>query len=292
MEIRKSEAKAIQHGLKELGLYDDDIDGYLGDRSLAAAEAFLLANENRLPDDYVATWPQKRKFVIVLQMLSDDAGFDPGIVDGWLGTNTRNAASLYIRSIEGLQVFNVWDDDPIDVNPNGWPSDKTAELNNYFGRPRPDNCTEIESRLVRVDSPWSMPLDWNLSQSRSFFRVHELVAPSLERVLTSIEVNYSTAEVVRLGLNRFSGDYVCRKITGGSRMSTHAYGIAIDFYGSKNQLRRTTHDTPPPTLAHTDCNLFWEAFENEGWYSLGRSQNYDWMHVQAAKGKASRFYNH
>ena len=292
MELRKSEAKAIQHGMKELGLYNDQIDGVLGTNSLNAAKAFLLANEIRLPNGY-RDWSKKRKFVASLQILSDEAGFDPGVIDGWLGTNTRNAATLYSRAIEGLEVFNVVDAEPIDVNPNNWPSDKSADLNSFYGTPRKNNeCAAIEPQLVKVDSPWRMPLDWNMSQSRSFFRVHQLVAPSLERILAAIERSYSPSEVVQLGLNRFSGDYVCRRISGGTRMSTHAYGIAIDFYGSKNELRRTTHDTPPPTLAHADCQAFWEAFENEGWYSLGRSQNYDWMHVQAAKGRASSFYIH
>lgn len=292
MELRKSEAKAIQRGLQDLGLYTDIIDGDLGQNSRTAADAYLMANANRLPDGF-QDWPQKRKFVASLQMLSDDAGFDPGVIDGWLGTNTRNASTLYIRSLDGLEVFNVIDSDPIDVNPNNWPSDKAPDLNAFYGTPRKnDDCAAITPRIVRVDSPWRMPLDWNLSQSRRFFKVHELVAQSLERVLTQIEASYSEAEVQQLGLNRFSGDYVCRKITGGTRMSTHAYGIAIDFYGSKNELRRTTHDTPPPTLAHADCQPFWEAFENEGWYSLGRSQNYDWMHIQAAKGKASSYYSH
>ena len=292
MELRKTEAKAIQRGLEKLGLYTKAIDGDLGPNSQTAVNAYLMANANRLPDGFQG-WSNKRKFVACLQMLSLDAGFDPGVIDGWMGTNTRNAATLYVRSLDGLQIFNVLDSEPIDVNPNGWPSDKRSELDAFYGKPtKGSNCGAIAPKIVRVDAPWRMPLDWNMSQSRSFFKVHELVAPSLERILTAIEANYSHAEVKRLGLNRFSGDYVCRKITGGTRMSTHAYGIAIDFYGLKNQLRRTTHDTPPPTLAHVDCLAFWEAFENEGWYSLGRSQNYDWMHIQAAKGKASRFYNH
>ena len=291
MDLRKSEAKAIQHGLNQAGLYNHAIDGDLGDHSLTATNAFLLANEDKLPSDY-KTWSNKRKFVATLQILADEAGFDPGIVDGWLGTNTRNAATLYMRSLNGVDVFNVWDAEPIDINPNGWPSDKAADLDSFFGKPRKGDCSAIDSQIVEVESPWRMPLDWNLSQSRSSFKVHKLVAPSLERILAAIEASYSEAEAAALGLNRFSGDYVCRKITGGTRMSPHAYGIAIDFYGSKNELRRTTHDTPPPTLSHSDCQKFWEAFENEGWYSLGRAQNYDWMHVQAAKGKASKFYSH
>jgi len=32
-----------------------------------------------------------------------------------------------------------------------------------------------------------------------------------------------------------------------------------------------------------DCEAFWKAWEEEGWLSLGRSRNFDWMHVQACR---------
>jgi hypothetical protein len=291
MELRKSEAKAIQRGLQKLGLYTKAIDGDLGPNSQTAGNAYLMANAGRLPDGF-RNWSIKRKFVACLQMLCLDADFDPAMIDGWMGSNTRNAATLYIRSLDGLKIFDVQQAEPIDVNPNNWPSAKTAELQAFYGVARKGNCSAIEAQLVKVKSPWRMPLEWNRSQARTFFRVHKLVAPSLKRVLADITSNYSDQEVERLGLNRFAGDYNCRAIRGGTRMSTHAYGISIDFYSTRNGLRKTTHDTPPPSLAHEDCQAFWEAFEKEGWYSLGRSEDYDWMHIQAAKGKTSKFYNH
>jgi hypothetical protein len=292
MELRKSEAKAIQRGLQKLGLYTKAIDGDLGANSLTAANAYLMANASRLPNGFQGL-SNKRKFVASLQMLCMDADFDPGLIDGWMGANTRNAATQYIRSLDGLEIFDVLATEPIDVNPNNWPSGRSSDLNAFYGTPRKDNgCSDIETKLVRVASPWRMPLEWNRAKARTSFRVHEKVETSLERVLTAIEASYSSQEVERLGLNRFAGDYNCRTIRRGSRMSTHAYGISIDFYSSRNELDRTTNSSQPPTLAHVDCLAFWEAFENEGWYSLGRSENYDWMHIQAAKGKASRFYNH
>ena len=49
MELRKTEAKAIQRGLEKLGLYTKAIDGDLGPNSQTAVNAYLMANANRLP---------------------------------------------------------------------------------------------------------------------------------------------------------------------------------------------------------------------------------------------------
>ena len=38
-----------------------------------------------------------------------------------------------------------------------------------------------------------------------------------------------------------------------------------------------------PRLAQPDGETFWKLWEDEGWVSLGRARNYDWMHVQAAR---------
>jgi hypothetical protein len=66
---------------------------------------------------------------------------------------------------------------------------------------------------------------------------------------------------------------------GGSRFSMHSWGIAIDFDPERNQLHA---HAPEARLSHADAAPFWKAWEAEGWVSLGRAKNYDWMHVQAA----------
>ncbi|MCA1748660.1 MAG: M15 family metallopeptidase [Sphingomonadales bacterium] len=67
---------------------------------------------------------------------------------------------------------------------------------------------------------------------------------------------------------------------GGSSWSMHSWGIAIDFDPANNQLRwgRDRARMAKPAYAP-----FLNAWESEGWISLGRERNFDWMHVQAAR---------
>lgn len=289
MDLRKSDIQALQAGLKDRGLYDDVIDGKVGSNTLAGSKALLSANASLLPERF-EHWPNTRVYAGGLQIILREAGQDPGPLDGHYGPLTRNAADWYIRGQSGVEVIDFESLDTIDVNPNGFPKATTSAMNAHYGNVNPA-AGSCPVDIVNVPSPWKMGLDWDMSATRSHFKVHKKVAESLKRVLEAVFQHYGNEGIEKHGLNRFSGDFVCRSIRGGTRPSTHAWGIAIDFYGSRNELRRTTNDVPPPTLAHPELSFFWEQWEKEGWYSLGRAEDRDWMHVQAAKGKASKFFH-
>jgi hypothetical protein len=92
---------------------------------------------------------------------------------------------------------------------------------------------------------------------------------------------YGDEGIKKHGLDRYGGSFNCRKKRGSSTAwSTHGWGISIDWFPSKNKLK---WDSDKASLAHPDLDPWWEAWEKEGWLSLGRSENRDWMHVQAAK---------
>jgi hypothetical protein len=67
---------------------------------------------------------------------------------------------------------------------------------------------------------------------------------------------------------------------GGSSLSTHAFACALDINPEQNQLR---WGSDKAKMAHSDCKAFLDAFETQGWISLGRERNFDWMHIQAAR---------
>ncbi len=110
--------------------------------------------------------------------------------------------------------------------------------------------------------------------------MHEKVADSLGEILEKIHAHYGEAEISKLGLDLFGGDYNARLKRGGSTMSTHSWGIAIDFDPSNNRLK---WNRDRARLARTEYEDWWRIWESEGWVSLGRARNFDWMHVQAAR---------
>jgi len=86
--------------------------------------------------------------------------------------------------------------------------------------------------------------------------------------------------VRQLGLDLYGGGYALRDKRGGSTPATHAWGIAFDFDPGHNQLKWSDARA---RFARPDYAAWWQCWEAEGWVSLGRTRNYDWMHVQAAR---------
>ncbi|KZM49053.1 M15 family metallopeptidase, partial [Labrenzia sp. OB1] len=110
--------------------------------------------------------------------------------------------------------------------------------------------------------------------------LHSKVAASAERAFHKIRGLYSDRQIKDLGLDLFGGSLNVRRMRGGSRYSMHSWGIAIDFDPERNRL---SWKRPQARLSLDDAIPFWRAWEAEGWVSLGRAANFDWMHVQAAR---------
>ena len=84
----------------------------------------------------------------------------------------------------------------------------------------------------------------------------------------------------KLGIDLWGGCLNVRQMRGGSSWSMHSWGIAIDFDPDRNQME---WGRDKARLAKPDCETFWKIWEEEGAISLGRSRNFDWMHVQFAR---------
>lgn len=136
-----------------------------------------------------------------------------------------------------------------------------------------------ESNLVNITPPYPL---YYCGKGVKTIRVHKAIADRVEAALTEILAHYGLAEIKRLGLDQYSGSYNYRKSTGGSSLSMHAWGIALDFAAEKNTY---SMKKPQASLSHPDCEMWWKIWEKHGAVSLGREKNYDWMHLQFARLK-------
>jgi hypothetical protein len=123
-------------------------------------------------------------------------------------------------------------------------------------------------------------LSWDLRTKTSKTSCHQKVSDSLMRILTRVKDIYGENNISDLRLDHFGGCYNERKIRNGDLWSMHSWGIAFDFDPRHNALKWGRNKA---TLSHPDYDDWWICWEEEGWISLGRKRNFDWMHVQAAR---------
>ena len=268
--------RLIQTRLKELGYYKGRIDGDRGSNTNKAVLAALTARDADMPAGW-RDWSEKRMAVGFLQLYCKDKGVDPGDIDGRIGQQTNHAYDTLAEMLEtGRPPRNWRDETPLDVNPNGWPTESSME--SVFG---PHGVPEgYTPPLRRVECPWTLKIAWNLSQTTTRIPIHEKCADSLGRILAKVHAHYGDAEIKRLRLDLYGGSYNARKMRGSERWSMHSWAAAIDWDPSNNQLRWNRDQA---SLSGVDYLDWWRFWEEEGWLSLGRAANYDWMHVQAAK---------
>ena len=153
---------------------------------------------------------------------------------------------------------------------NNWPSQDYKSMVKFYG-----NVGENQTSIVL---PYTMKLDWDLKTSIKKMTCHEKVAPSLIRIFTKIKDTYGD-DISKLHLDLFGGCLNVRKKRGGSTWSIHSWGAAVDLSPDRNQLK---WGKDKAEFAKPVYDKFWKIVEDEGWTSLGRKCNFDWMHFQSA----------
>lgn len=254
--------KEIQRFLKRYG-YDARIDGIIGPRTLRAARQALDIEMNW---DVWKRWGEQRIIVAVQQILMEKDGAEVGMIDGLIGPQTRY----------GLEQWHgLVRDKPLDITNEiidaKWPHERNVP--EFYGR--------MNAHQVRLKLPYTMKLAWNKRQKIKSFYIHEKCHDSASRVFHKVLDHYGPDRIRKLRLDIFSGCLTKpRRKRGGSSWSMHSWGIAIDFDNERNRLH---WGADRAALARPEYEKFWEFWEEEGWVSLGRERNFDWMHVQAAK---------
>lgn len=253
----------LQTLLAQEGLYKDAIDSMTGPKTKAAVEAFLTRNRIDM-----SGWNDKRKQIAAMQQFCAKVGINPGPIDGFKGPQTSYAFEVYDRVYSQGLPEDFWrDDEPLRQE---WPHQR--DVSEYYG--------PVGKNQVMLELPFPMYLAWDVSTVVRRISIHEKVCDSAARALKNIKDHYGQQNLHSLRLDLFGGCLNVRKMRGGSSWSMHSWGIAIDFDPSRNKLR---WGRDKAALARPEYIPFWEIWEAEGWVSLGRARNYDWMHVQAAR---------
>ncbi len=270
----------LQSMLMTVGLYSGDIDGMFGLKSAAALEQYLSRKAATISGNF-AEWSLERKKIALGQLLCLDLDINPGRIDGLVGQQTTIAFEEFNRRKLRLPP-DIWRDEIDQLPPTGpiqsnttWP--KETDVPAFYGQLGKD-CVLVP--LKRLNLPYPMKLAWKLGTQIDGIRVHEKVYDSAARVFDKFYAHYRDDGVEDLGLNLFGGTTNCRRKKGGTSWSMHSWSIAIDFDPARNDFKWSHVKA---RLAKPDAVKFWEFWEAEGWVSLGRAKDFDWMHVQAAR---------
>ncbi|MGJ8535899.1 MAG: M15 family metallopeptidase [Parasphingopyxis sp.] len=253
--------RTLQRALAARGHYAGPIDGRYGDLSRRAARLALIGEGLAIAD-----WIDPRCRIALEQSLMAEAGIETGAIDGLAGPQTRIALEQWQDRLRSVTPRAA----DIAHQPAIFP--RQRDVRAYFGEPGQNQ------KLLSL--PFPMKLAWDHTHTMDGFFVHEKVHVSAARAFNRILDLYGGQKIVELGLDLFGGSLNVRNMRGGKKKSMHSWGIAIDFDPAHNALR---WGRDRARMAGPDYAAFLDIWEEQGWISLGRERNYDWMHVQAAR---------
>jgi hypothetical protein len=105
--------------------------------------------------------------------------------------------------------------------------------------------------------------------------LHKKVVPVYTAAYTEVKNNFSPEEINALRLNISGGTFNYRVVRGGNRLSTHAFGIAIDMDPARNPYPKKWKEG---MINREFCDILMK----HGIWWRGHNGDVDAMHFQAA----------
>jgi hypothetical protein len=149
----------------------------------------------------------------------------------------------------------------------------TQQAKSRFGEPNETG----EGYLEKIILPYPMRIAWDTDLVVKTMRCHMLVKSNFIGVFNDILAAYGPEMIKSLGIDLLGGCFNYRKKRNGAAMSMHSWGIAIDLDPSRNLLKES-HRTA--RFARPEYKKMIDAFYDNGFISLGREFDYDWMHFE------------
>lgn len=163
---------------------------------------------------------------------------------------------------------------------NSWPMQSEAAMNEYYGNPRGRNGlaspTWEKQNLVLAKAPYVLTY---AGKPVAGARVHKRCKAAFEAVFEAIwdAAGRDQHVVNEWGASIYAGAYNFRLMRGGSRLSIHSWGAAIDL----DPVRNAFHDVTPHFTGNSQTV---KAFEAQGatWGGRWHGRSCDGMHFQFA----------
>lgn len=223
-------------------------------------------------------------FARIVQTHLQVTGHYQGAIDGWAGRLTQSA----YRQYAGIEPDTTPVQEPVATGPEAadlpapapsyrLPAEGNAALNSYYGAANANgnylDWFSFPHPATRLYNRSGQLLTDKVGDDRLDHRCHRALVGRLTAALAEIYVRLGRAEFERQGWHVYGGCFNYRAKRGGSSLSTHAWGIAIDINPDENpyNVNKTTFSA-----------LAIDIMERWGFLSGGRAWGHDWMHFQAA----------
>jgi hypothetical protein len=128
--------------------------------------------------------------------------------------------------------------------------------------------------IVQIVLPYPMYYD---SKKVTKISCHKLVADKLLAIFNDILEFYGQEAIHDLKIDDYGGCFNYRLMRGGTKLSVHSWGCAIDLNPSRNLLKETSKTA---RFARMEYKPMIDIFYKHGFVSLGREKNFDWMHFE------------
>jgi len=152
----------------------------------------------------------------------------------------------------------------------------TAQLNAKYGIPNPTG----NGYLTTIELPFPMIVAWDRKSTVKKIQCHKLIADRLKKALSDILCHYGIEEIKRLQINVYGGCFNYRLMRGSTTtLSKHSWGTAIDLDPDRNLLHETSKTA---RFARPEYKAMIDIFYLNGFISLGREKNMDFMHFEIA----------
>lgn len=149
----------------------------------------------------------------------------------------------------------------------------TDQLTAKYGKANPTG----KGYLVWIDLPYPMRIAWDRNKKIKRFQCHRLIAQRLINVFNGLLAHYGYDRLVELGIDLYGGCFNYREMRGGTSLSTHSWGIAIDLDPDRNLLHESAKTA---RFARPEYKMMIDIFYQNGFIGLGVEKNFDWMHFQ------------